>query len=187
VITWNEHKTLLKGALDDFSFDERIIRALKFSREEKRNVFIAGNGGSAALALHFVADINKCANKDWANNENRFRAISLVGDSGYLTALGNDVGYENVFLEQLRNLAKPGDVLIVISSSGNSPNVVKAAEWANRKGLVTIGFTGFKKDNKLNQICKYKAFVPREQYGLVEDVHSVFIHWLTWYALLEED
>lgn len=177
-MNWDIYKEEMKKGIDAFVFDKRIASIINRTKEEKRNIFIAGNGGSAAISLGFACDLNKCAIKDWKNNNNRFRALSLVGETSYITAISNDEQYEDVFVEQLKNFAKPGDVLIVISSGGNSPNVVNAAEWANQNGLTTISFTGFK-GGKLKKICEYNAHVAADDYGISEDVHSIFTHYLT--------
>jgi D-sedoheptulose 7-phosphate isomerase len=178
MLTWDEYKEKVKTALDSFESDEKILSVLQNAREERRKVFVAGNGGSAALADHYVCDLSKGANKDWLTNNKRFSAICLSTNLGYLTAAANDSAYDEVFKQQLINLARPGDVVILISSSGNSPNIVKAAEYAREHGLVVIGIVGFS-GGKLKQLAHHTAYMPSNEYEVCEDVHGIFGHYLT--------
>ena len=175
---WENYKNNMKGALDSFEFDETILGVLRHARKFGKSVYIAGNGGSAAVATHFACDLNKCSYKDWKSEKNRFRAFSLNSDTSYITAIANDESYADIFVEQLKNYSKPGDVLVLISSSGNSPNVVKAAKWAVNNGLETICLTGFK-GGKLKEICKHTGYVAIEDYGLSEDIHCIFTHYIS--------
>src|SRR5436190_6901068 len=111
-----------------------------------RMVFLCGNGGSGSNASHFCEDVGKCSlrREDFTNDKKRrVRILSLTDNTPYILAWGNDEGFERVFVEQLKNLASPGDLLIAISGSGNSPNILRAVDWANRNGLKTFGCTGF--------------------------------------------
>src|SRR3954467_11179825 len=117
----------------------RVIDLLKEARDKKRHVFTCGNGGSASTASHFVTDMVKGASY---NRDARFRIIALNDSLPTLTAYSNDVSYDCVFAEQLKNFAQPGDVLIAISGSGNSPNVLRAMEYGNSIGCHTIALTG---------------------------------------------
>src|ERR1700733_5792656 len=114
--------------------------------QARRFVFIIGNGGSGSSASHFCEDLGKCTlrREDFDNDaKKRLRILSLTDNTPYILAWANDEGFERVFVEQLKNLANPGDLLIAISGSGNSPNVLQAVEWANKNGLKTFGCTGF--------------------------------------------
>jgi D-sedoheptulose 7-phosphate isomerase len=184
-MVWNKYKESIKNALDSFVFDDEILEVLKNSIKNNQKIFVAGNGGSASIASHYVCDLSKGANQDWSNNFKRYQAICLSSNIGYMTAISNDAQYEDVFRQQLINLATPNDILVLISSSGNSPNIVKAAEYAKEKGMITIGISGFK-GGKLNEIADYKAHMNLDSYEVCEDIHSVFGHFLAVY-LREQD
>ncbi|MEJ6396223.1 SIS domain-containing protein [Gymnodinialimonas sp. 2305UL16-5] len=140
-------------------------------------VFVAGNGGSAAIADHTVCDCSKGTHVD---GHPPFRTISLASNVAMLTALGNDISYDAVFSEQLKYYLTDKDALLVVSSSGNSPNVVNACAYANEKGVPTIAFVGFK-GGKLKEIAQTVVHVDVENYGIVEDAHQSLIHCLTQY------
>ncbi|MBI4439657.1 SIS domain-containing protein [Candidatus Woesearchaeota archaeon] len=177
---WDDYKRKIKDALDAFTFDGQILDVLRNAPANRQKIFVAGNGGSAAIALHYVCDFSKGASKDWSNDASRYQAICLSSNIGYMTAISNDSSYDEVFKQQLINLAAPNDILILISSSGNSPNIIKAAEWANSNGLITIGISGFE-GGKLRGICRHYAHVPAGYYEVCEDIHSVFGHFLSTY------
>ena len=120
----------------------QIIEKLRAAQKEDRQIFVFGNGGSAANASHFATDLGKGASDKLGK---RFRVLSLNDNVAWMTALGNDYAYEDIFLGQLRNYARPGDVVLTMSVSGNSPNLVKAFEWANQNGLRTIALVGGKR------------------------------------------
>ncbi len=146
----------------------------------RRSVFVCGNGGSAATASHLAQDLAKGTIRDadlLSYAVPRFKAISLVANISWLTALGNDLGYEQVFVQQLANYAQPEDVLIAISGSGNSPNILAAVSWANNHGLVTLGMTGFD-GGRLRVIQKNGIHVPLNDMEMVESIHSCICHWL---------
>ncbi|MBS3113792.1 SIS domain-containing protein [Candidatus Woesearchaeota archaeon] len=180
MMKWSNYKDKVIGALNLFRFDEDILRILEDSIEKNQKIFVAGNGGSAAIALHYVCDFSKGANKDWSNNPNRMKAICLTSNIGYMTAIANDNYYSLIFKEQLVNLASPNDILILISSSGNSPNIIEAANYAKEHGLVVIGITGFS-GGKLKEVADYSAHIEFDGYEVCEDVHSVFGHFLVTY------
>jgi D-sedoheptulose 7-phosphate isomerase len=119
---------------------EQVVSILNQARLENRQVFIMGNGGSAATASHFVCDLAKNTREV---GKPHFKVIGLSDNMAILSALANDEGYDNVFVQQLANLINPGDIVIAISASGNSPNVLKAIEYARETGATTIGFTGY--------------------------------------------
>jgi len=137
-----------------------------------KQIFTAGNGGSAATAIHFAADFGKNVA---GPNDKHPRILSLCCNGAAITALGNDCGYENTFCFQLRNLMNPGDLAVLISASGNSPNIVEAAKFAKSGGATVIGLTGFS-GGKLKELADVTLHVPCNVYELVEDAHSYFCH-----------
>jgi len=143
-------------------------------------VFICGNGGSGANASHFCEDLGKSSldPADFNNEEMpRLKVLSLTDNTPYILAWGNDEGFERIFVEQLKNFASPGDILISISGSGNSPNVLRAVEWANSHELTTWGITGFD-GGQLQKLAGHNLHVPCDDMGLVESVHLVAFHWV---------
>lgn len=162
--------TDLLVAIDAEAVD-RVVAVLGDARLEQRAIFVAGNGGSAATASHWVNDLNKATTRAGTP---RMRAISLVDSVSWLTALANDDGYETVFSSQLENLARPGDVLVAISASGSSPNLVRAVDVAGTLGMRTIGFLGFDGGllrDRVDELIWLRT--PGGAYGLVESAHSV--------------
>ena len=149
--------------------------------ENERFVFILGNGGSATLASHLAEDLGKGSLReaDMMGDDSlkRLRVLSLTDNAGWITALGNDLGYEQIFAQQLAHYGGPGDLVIAISGSGNSPNVLAAVEWANAHGLTTFGMTGYE-GGKLRQIQKAGLHVPLDDMGMVESIHTCVIHWI---------
>jgi len=141
-----------------------------------RFVFICGNGGSGANASHLCEDLAKCTLRDF-ENQKRLKVLSLTDNTPAITAWGNDEGYDRIFIEQLKNLASPGDVLIAISGSGNSPNILLAVEWANRQGLITVGFTGFG-GGKLRTLAHHNVHADVNDMGIAESLHLVAFHWM---------
>jgi phosphoheptose isomerase len=140
-------------------------------------VWVAGNGGSAAIADHTVCD---CSKGTHVEGYAPLRTISLASNVPMLTALGNDISYDAVFSEQLKYYLTGEDALLVVSSSGNSLNVVNACEYANARGVPTIAFVGFK-GGRLKEIATHVVHVEVENYGIVEDTHQSLIHCLTQY------
>ncbi len=141
-----------------------------------RFVFIIGNGGSGSTASHLCEDLAKCTLRDF-NGQRRLRVLSLTDNTPWVTAVANDINYESIFLEQLKNLASPGDLLLAISGSGNSPNILRAVEWANANGLETLGITGFD-GGKLGKIAGHSLHVAVDDMGIVESCHLVVFHWM---------
>lgn len=139
-------------------------------------IFVIGNGGSAANASHFAQDLAK-GTRVSINQEKRIKALSLTDNLPFVSALGNDDGYETIFEQQLRTFANAGDLLIAISGSGNSPNIINAVTWANENGLETIGVTGFS-GGKLKEINKYNLHVPLNDMCTSESVHSFLFHFI---------
>jgi D-sedoheptulose 7-phosphate isomerase len=148
--------------------------------QQSRFAFVIGNGGSGSNASHFCEDLGKgtLRREDFDNDKKkRLRIISLTDNTPYILAWGNDEGFERVFVEQLKNLAGPGDLLIAISGSGNSPNVLRAVEWANKHDLKTFGCTGFS-GGKLKTLAQQNLHVPLDDMGIVESIHLTAFHWV---------
>src|SRR5947207_15192356 len=148
--------------------------------ENRRMVFLCGNGGSGSNASHFCEDLGKgtLRREDFDNDTKpRLRVLSLTDNTPYILAWANDEGFDRVFVEQLKNLANPGDLLIAISGSGNSPNVLRAVEWANRHDLKTFGCTGFS-GGKLRTLAQQGLHVPLDDMGIVESIHLTAFHWV---------
>jgi D-sedoheptulose 7-phosphate isomerase len=150
-----------------------FIEILWQAREREARIFFIGNGGSAATASHFANDI-AIGTRSWLRP---FRAISLTDNVAVLTAIGNDYGYAEIFTSQLKALMVAGDVVVAISASGNSPNVIQAVEYANQHGAITVGLSGFD-GGKLKQLAQLAVHVPTNtgEYGPVEDVHLILDH-----------
>lgn len=145
-----------------------------------RFVFVIGNGGSGSNASHFCEDIGKGTLKrsDFDNDaKRRVKILSLTDNTPYILAWGNDEGFDRVFVEQLKNLASSGDLLIAISGSGNSPNILRAVDWANRNGVATFGCTGFG-GGKLKTLANHNLHVPLDDMGIVESIHLTAFHWV---------
>lgn len=172
----------LKGTLD--SVDARALAqfasALLEARQHDRQIFILGNGGSAATASHMAVDLGK-GTVEWTNPEfRRFRAIGLADNTALLTALSNDLSYEDVFVEQLKALLNPRDVVVAITASGNSPNVLKALAFARERGALTIGVLGFGGGGAAG-LVDIPVMVASRNYGIAEDFQIVVQHILTQY------
>ena len=159
---------------------QALADAIYHCYEHGRFVFLIGNGGSGSNCSHLCEDLGKCTlrREDFDNDhKKRLRVLSLTDNTPYILAWGNDEGFERVFVEQLKNLAGPGDLLIAISGSGNSPNILRAVEWANRNGLVTFGCTGFC-GGKLRTLAQQGLHVPLDDMGIVESIHLTAFHWV---------
>jgi D-sedoheptulose 7-phosphate isomerase len=147
---------------------------------EGRFIFLCGNGGSGSNASHFCEDVGKgtLRREDFDNDKKRrIKILSLTDNTPYILAWGNDEGFDRIFVEQLKNLAGPGDLLIAISGSGNSPNVLRAVEWANAHGMKTVGCTGFS-GGKLQKLAQHNLHVPLDDMGIVETIHLAAFHWV---------
>src|SRR5499427_3742340 len=166
----------------DLSKVEQAIEWLREARAADRHIFTCGNGGSASTASHFVCDIVKGASY---NRDARFRIMALTDNLATLTAYSNDVGYDIVFVEQLKNFAQAGDVVMAISGSGNSPNVLRAVEYANSIGCRTIALTG-RDGGKLGPLGQLHIHVEHPHMGRIEDSHMVALHMICYYFMEEE-
>src|SRR6185369_6244086 len=176
-----DYKTELVRAIDtiDNARVQQAIDWFKEARREKKHIFTCGNGGSASTASHFVCDIVKGAS---FQREERFRIMALTDSLATLTAYSNDVSYECVFAEQLKNFAEPGDVLIAISGSGNSPNVLRAMEYANSAGCHTIGLSG-RDGGQLGKLAQTHIRVAHPHMGRIEDGHLIVLHMIGYYFM----
>lgn len=160
---------------------EHLINLIKKCWEEDRQLFAFGNGGSASNVSHFITDLGKSASDKMGK---RFRCLSLNENVSWITALGNDYAYEDVYLRQLQNYARPSDLVLTLSVSGNSPNVVKAVQWANDNGLTTIALVGGKR-GQLADLAHESIVIQDEHYGRVEDAQMTICHMLC-YGFIEE-
>jgi D-sedoheptulose 7-phosphate isomerase len=167
----------LKQALDGLSHEviARVIDTLHEARLNNQQIFILGNGGSASTATHFVCDLGKNTRVNGAPN---FRVMGLTDNMALFSALANDEGYDQVFSQQLASHIRPGDVVIGISTSGNSQNVINAIQLANRVPAKTIGFTGFN-SGQLGSMVDINLHVPSQLIEHVEDLHLVLEHLVT--------
>jgi D-sedoheptulose 7-phosphate isomerase len=156
----------------DVASVEKAIAEIITAFDHQRTVFVCGNGGSATTATHMAADLGK---NSAVPGKPRLRVIGLADNMSWFSALANDLGYENVFVEQLANFLKPGDVVIAISASGNSPNVVKAAEYARDNGGRVVSLVGFK-GGKLKDLGDVVVHSVSDDYGPVEDSHLMLDH-----------
>ncbi len=173
----------LKGVLDRLPLKpvEEIIQAIEQAQKERRQVFVIGNGGSAATASHMMNDLCKGTlghkgDAPWP----RLRVIALTDNVSLMTAWANDTDYDRIFSEPLKNLAQRGDLLIAISASGNSPNIIAAVEAAKHLGVKVIGLAGFG-GGKLSKLADVSFVVASDEYGPVEDVHMILDHIITGY------
>jgi D-sedoheptulose 7-phosphate isomerase len=171
-----------QSALDSIPPDAvaQLIGKLRSAWQEDRQVFVFGNGGSAANASHFATDLGKGASDKLGKC---FRVLSLNDNVSWLTALGNDYAYEDVFVRQLHNYARPGDIAMGISVSGNSPNCVKALDWAKTNGLRTVALVGGKR-GRMTEIAEQAIVINDTHYGRVEDAQMGICHLLC-YAFIE--
>jgi len=165
----------------DLKAVDQAIEWFRQARDEGRQIFVCGNGGSAATASHFATDMVKGASY---GRPVRFRILALTDSVSTLTAYANDVSYEAVFVEQLKNFARPGDLVIGISGSGNSPNVLRAIEYANSIGCRTLALTG-RDGGRLAPLAQLTIHVPEPHMGRIEDAHMVVCHMIA-YRFMEE-
>lgn len=172
-------KTLASIDLDKV---EQAIAWFRQARQEDRQIFVCGNGGSAATASHLATDVVKGASYD---RPRRFRILALTDSVSTITAYANDVSYEAVFVEQLKNFARPGDLVVGISGSGNSPNVLRAIEYANSIGCRTLALTG-RDGGRLAGLAQLTIHVPEPHMGRIEDAHLVICHMIA-YRFMEEE
>ncbi len=178
----SNYVTAQKAALDSIPVAavEKLIDRLRRALEEDRQIFIFGNGGSASNASHFATDLGKGSSDKLSK---RFRCLSLNDNVSWMTALGNDYSYEEVFSRQLMNYARRGDLVFMMSVSGNSPNLVKAAEWSRQNGVSVVALVGGKR-GRLAELADEAIVIQSEHYGRVEDAQMGICHMLC-YAFME--
>ena len=178
------YKTELLNAIDTIDLEKvsQAIEWFKEARAQGRHIFVCGNGGSASTASHFACDMVKGASY---NRNHRFRIMALTDQLPTLTAYANDVSYDCVFVEQLRNFAQPGDLVMALSGSGNSPNVIRAIEYANSIGCRTIALTG-RDGGKLGPLAQLNIQVAAPHMGRIEDGHMIACHMIGYYFMDSE-
>lgn len=177
----SDYKRDLITALDTVDLDrvEELIEVFRKARAEDRQIFVFGNGGSAATANHFACDIVKGASY---GRDKRFRIMALSEQVATMTAYSNDVGYESVFVEPLKNFARPGDIAMAISGSGNSENVIRAIAYANSIGCYTVGLSGMS-GGRLRPSVDLSVHVPANHMGRVEDAHFFVCHMVCYHFM----
>jgi D-sedoheptulose 7-phosphate isomerase len=184
-MSYTEHyKSELLKALEaiDLSRVEQAIEWFREARAAGRQIFVCGNGGSAATASHFVTDLLKGASY---NRPARFRILALTDSLPTISAYANDLSYECVFVEQLKNFAQPGDLVMGISGSGNSPNVLRAVEYGNAIGCRTLALTG-RDGGALGPMAQLHIPVPVQHMGRIEDAHMVICHMVGYFFMDSE-
>lgn len=171
-----------RAALESIRVDEveSVISVFQKTLKEDRQIFVFGNGGSASNASHFITDLGKSASD---KTFRRFRCLSLNENLSWITAIGNDYAYEDIYLRQLENYARPGDIVMVLSVSGNSPNLVKAFEYCKKQNMYTIALLGGKK-GRLAELADQSIIINSTHYARVEDCHMHICHMIC-YAFVE--
>jgi len=174
---FSSYKEYLNKSIDsvDPKQIENFIEVMMDAFHNEKTIFVIGNGGSASSASHMAQDLSK-GTRATLDQKKRFKALSLTDNTAFISALGNDDGFETIFEQQLINFARPGDIVLAISGSGNSPNIIRAIEWANANGLSTIGVTGFD-GGKLRKISHHSLHVPLNDMCTAESVHNVLFHY----------
>jgi D-sedoheptulose 7-phosphate isomerase len=175
------YKANLLQAIETIDLEKvgEAIEILVQARNQDRRVFVCGNGGSASTASHFVCDMVKGAS---FRRDKRFRIMALTDSLPTITAYANDVSYDCVFVEQLKNFAEPGDVVMAISGSGNSPNVLQAIEYANSIGCRTIALSG-RDGGKLGPMAQLNLQASHPHMGRIEDAHMIVMHMICYYFM----
>ncbi|MDX9974273.1 MAG: SIS domain-containing protein [FCB group bacterium] len=175
MLTWEQYVAGLTSALQrvDGKAVEALVQAIVKVHADDKFIYVCGNGGSAATASHIINDLVKAPAE--ASGCRPLRAVGLADCVSLMTALANDVEYKQMFSKQLEALGREGDLLIAISGSGNSPNIVEAINVAKAKGMVVVGLTGFA-GGKMKDLCDIHINVPNTSFGQIEDAHLVIEH-----------
>ena len=164
---WYRDREIEQWQALDLAALDKIAKTIETAEKNGKQIFVMGNGGSAATASHIATDWSKTAER---KGKRLIRCMSLNDNVPFMTAIANDLGYDEVFVRQLENLLDRDDVVVIISGSGNSSNVLKAARFAKKKGAVTIGMTGFS-GGKLRKLVDVCLHINSDQYGVIEDLH----------------
>lgn len=177
MLQFKEYASEVKETLDQLPWQklQQVVDILRTAWLTNKQVFVMGNGGSAATASHMACDLSK---NTVVAGMPRLRAISLNDNMAHFSAYANDNGYDQVFAEQLTNYVNEGDVVIAISASGNSPNVLRAIERAQEYGALTIGWSGYQ-GGKLAQLVDLSLVIPSNSIEQIEDIHLMFVHMVT--------
>jgi D-sedoheptulose 7-phosphate isomerase len=174
---WYRGEMLAQWQGLDLKSVTRLAEAVAQCQDKGRQIFVAGNGGSAATASHLATDLCKTAA---VKDKPLIKCVSLTDNVSFITAAGNDLSFDDIFSRQLENLVQPKDLVILVSGSGNSPNLLKAAELAKRRGATTAALLGFD-GGKLKDKADIVLLVDSDQYGVIEDLHMSVGHILTFY------
>lgn len=174
---WYRDRSLEQWQALDLEALARVAAVLETAQAQGRFVWVCGNGGSASTSAHIGCDFGKTAAKP---RDKPLKAVSLSDNTAFLTAVGNDLSFDETFSRQLENVVASGDVVILITGSGNSRNLIRAAELSRARGAKVVGLLGFD-GGKLKPMCSESLLIPSDQYGVVEDMHMSVAHILTFY------
>jgi len=174
---WYRDRSLEQWQALDLDALARAAAVLEEAQSKGRFIWVCGNGGSAATSAHIGCDFGKTAAKAGAKP---LKAVSLSDNTAFLTAIGNDLSFDETFSRQLENVVAAGDVVILITGSGNSRNLIKAAELSRARGAKVVGLLGFD-GGKLKALCDESLLIASDQYGVIEDMHMSVAHILTFY------
>ncbi|OGG20025.1 hypothetical protein A3D03_06330 [Candidatus Gottesmanbacteria bacterium RIFCSPHIGHO2_02_FULL_40_13] len=185
-----DYRTELNEALSllDIAQVRKVLEILLGAYHSGRKVFIMGNGGSASNASHFACDIGKGTLKRvYDRKEKRFKVYSLTDNVAQITAFANDLNYDDIFFQQLQNLVEKGDVVIALSGSGNSRNIIKALQYAKKQQVKTIGILGFMNGGKAAKLVDLPIIIKSNKYGICEDIQLILNHIIiSWMALVKD-
>lgn len=174
---WYRARTVEQWEALDLDALARVARVVEDAQRSGRFVWVCGNGGSAATSAHVGCDFGKTASRKGAKP---LKCVSLSDNTAFMTAIGNDLSFDETFSRQLENVVAAGDVVILITGSGNSPNLLRAAAVARARGAKVVGLLGFD-GGKLKSRCDESLLIPSDQYGVIEDLHMAVAHILTFY------